>query len=66
MMNVRAAILKLLDSYPVPEILGHLAHELDRDAAHMETVGAPKRAAYLRREAALLRETITKHAEIPY
>lgn len=65
-MRIIAMIRKLLNAYTVWEILEHLANELDQCAAHFDTAGAPKRAAYLRNEAAMLRECKAKIAKIEY
>lgn len=66
MMQIVSTIRKLLTAYTVEQILGHFAHELDDCAAHFETVGAPRRAAYLRHEAEMLREVKAKIAQLPY
>lgn len=65
-MQIVATIRKLLTAYTVEQILGHFANELDVCAAHFETVGAPRRAAYLRAEAEALREIKAKIARLPY
>lgn len=65
-MQIVATIKKLLRSYDISDLVGHIAHELDDQAAHFETVGAPRRAAYLRAEAEALREVKAKIASIQY
>lgn len=67
MMQITATIRKLLDACYCPaQVLSHLAHEVDARAAHLETIGAPRRAAYMRKEAEALREAISKIAQIEY
>lgn len=66
MMQIVATIRKLLTAYTVEQILGHFANELDVCAAHFETVGTPRRAAYLRHKAEMLREVKAKISKIEY
>jgi hypothetical protein len=55
-MQIRATIIKLLSHYQPEEILRHMASELDEQANHYKTVGAPMRAGYFAKEAEALRE----------
>jgi hypothetical protein len=65
-MNIRQTIIKLLTRYLPEHIIMHLYHELELEANHYETVGAPIRAAYIRRQVAVLHETEKKLNELPY
>ena len=65
-MQIVATMKKLLNRYTTWEVLTHFANELDQCAAHYETVGAPRRAAYLRKEAEAFRECAAKISKIEY
>lgn len=57
-MQIRATIIKLLLAYQPPDLLSHIANEMEQQAAHYETVGAPKKAAYLIRQVEVLRDAV--------
>jgi hypothetical protein len=65
-MNVGQAIKKLLTHYLVEQVLMHLAHEMEQEANHYETVGAPLRAAYIRSQVEVLREAEKALSNLPY
>ena len=65
-MQIRATIIKLINSYDTKDILGHIANEVESDANHMETVGAPRRAAYYRALVKELRESSERIEKIEY
>lgn len=44
-MQIRATIIKLLTHYTPEELVRHIAGELQQQAAHYQTVGAPLLAA---------------------
>lgn len=65
-MQIRATIIKLLTQYVPDQLCKHIALELDNQAAHYQTVGAPRRAAYARAQAEVMRETAKKLDTLPY
>jgi hypothetical protein len=65
-MQIVATIKKLLRVYPPDELLGHIANELEQEAAHYETVGAPMKAKYTRALVAELRMSAERLEDIQY
>lgn len=51
----KATIKKLLKAYCVEDLLRHIAFEVELEANHLETVGAPIRAGHMREEVSAIR-----------
>ena len=65
-MQIRSTIIKLLTTYVPEQLLRHIAHEIDQQSAHYATVGAPIRADYARRQAAVIRAAAVALDRLPY
>ncbi len=65
-MQIRATVIKLLSHYTPEELMRHIAGELQQQAAHYKTVGAPLRAAYIEDEALVLHNAALELRALPY
>ncbi len=65
-MNVRQSIIKLLVHYLPHEFLRHIANELEQQATHFLTVGAPIRYDYMNRQALVIRAAACELERMPY
>ncbi len=60
----RATIQKMLRAWTAEELMRHIAHEIEQEAAHLEMMGAPVKAGRMREEVSILRGTAQSLAAI--
>jgi len=65
-MQITSTIKKLLSQYTPEQLVRFIAHEVEQQAKHYQTVGAPIRAAYSMRQVAYMREMVRKLDTMPY
>lgn len=65
-MQIKATIKKLLSQYTPEQLVRHIAFEVEEQGNHYQTVGAPIRADYARRQVVSLREAAKALDTLPY
>ncbi len=65
-MQIRATVIKLLTQYVPDQLLRHIANEVEEQGRHYLAVGAPIRADYAMRQAAVIREAAKALDALPY